>query len=210
MLIGLILATCAAGALPAAAAARPSKCQRLQGRDLARARSVKLVERRNGDDGRDLVGCVLPRGPLRTIASSADFYTTVESYSIEQVAGRVVMVESVSSSQYAYARSLTVHHLRTGRAYRVAGQCTMIGGEDCTGGVAASAAAAFVSGQGRAVAVLMRDGVATVTAFNTLGTPRTLDSGPAASLDPQSLRLDGDLASWTNAGAPRSASLTAP
>ena len=95
--LAVLLAAALATIAPPAAVAAPSKCQRLKGRDVAPAVSVKLVERRNGDDGNDLLGCVLPRGPVRRIASSADFYTTVESYSIRQIAGRVVMIESSSS-----------------------------------------------------------------------------------------------------------------
>ena len=204
-LVLLITAALAAAALPASAVAAPSKCQRLTGRDLAPAASVKLVEHRNGDDGTDLLGCVLPRGPVRRIASSADFYTTVESYSINQIAGRVVLVETSSSSQYAYSRSLTVHHLRTGRSYGVAGTCAMIGGDDCSSGGSSVAPAAFVTAKGRAVALVLRGGVATVTAYTTLGTPRVLDSGPPAAITPESLRLAGGFASWTNAGVARSA-----
>jgi hypothetical protein len=203
----LISAVLAAAALPAAADAAPSKCQRLTGRDLAPAASVKLVEHRNGDDGTDLLGCVLPRGPVRRIASSADFYTTVESYSIRQITGRIVMVEASSSSQYAYSSSLTVHHLRTGRSYGIAGTCAMIGGDDCSSGGSSVAPAAFVSAKGRAVALVLRGGVATVTAFNSLGTRRTLDGGPAPAIAPESLRLDGGWASWTNAGVAHSAPL---
>jgi hypothetical protein len=203
----LLAAALAATAVPVRAVAAPSTCQRLKGRDLAPATSVKLVERPNGDDGHDLVGCVLPRGPLRRIASSADFYTTVETYSINQVAGRVVLVETSSSSQYAYSRSLTVHHLHTGRAYGIAGTCSMIGGDDCSSRGSAVAPVAFVTAKGRALALVVRAGVATVTAFNTLGTARALDSGPPAAIPSASLLLTGNLASWTNAGVARSASI---
>jgi hypothetical protein len=200
-----LAAALAVAVSPAAAVAAPSKCQRLTGRDLAPAASVKLVEHRNGDDGTDLLGCVLPRGPVRRIASSADFYTTVESYSVRQIVGRAVLVETTSSSQYAYSQSLSVHHLRTGRVYGVAGTCSMIGGDDCSSGGSSSAPAAFVTAKGRAVALVLRGGVATVTAFNTLGTPRTLDSAPPAAIAAESLRLDGGFAAWTNAGIARSA-----
>lgn len=191
----------------AAVAAKPSKCQRLKGRDVAPASSVKLVQRANGDDGTDLLGCVLPRGPVQRIASSADFYTTVESYAIKQVAGRAVMIESGSSSQYAFSRSLYVHHLRTRRSYAIASTCAMIGGDDCASAGSATAPAAFVTPRGRAVALVFRGGVATVTAFNTLGTPRVLDSGPSDAIAPTSLTLRGNLASWVNAGIARNASI---
>ncbi len=168
---------------------------------------MKLVQKRNADDGTDLIGCVLPRGPLQTIATSADFYTTVESYSIEQIAGRVVMIESTSSSQYAYSRSLYVHHLRTRRTYAVARLCQMIGGQDCATPSSATAGAAFVTPKGRAVAIVQRPGDTTVTAFNTLGTPRVLDSSAGDAIAPMSLGLAGNLATWTNAGVARSASI---
>ena len=192
-----------------ALAAPPSKCQKLKGRDIAPASSVKLVQRANGDDGTDLIGCVLPRGPVQRIASSADFYTTVESYSIKQIAGRAVMIESGSSSQYAYSRSLYVHHLRTRRSYAIARTCEMLGGDDCASAGSSVATAAFVTPKGRAVALVARAGVATVTAFNTLGTARALDSGPLPAIEPASLALTGNLASWVNAGVARSA-LIAP
>ncbi|MEY2515530.1 MAG: hypothetical protein QOJ89_2888 [bacterium] len=205
LVVLLLTAALAAAAPSAAAIAAPSKCQRLTGRDIAPAASVKLVAHRNGDDGTDLLGCVLPRGPVRQIASSADFYTTVEGYAVQQIAGRAVLVETTSSSQYAYSQSLSVYHLRTGRSYRVAGTCSMIGGDDCASGGSSTAPAAFVTAKGRAVALVVRAGVAAVTAFNTLGTPRVLDSGPPAAIAPESLRLDAGFASWTNAGIARSA-----
>lgn len=208
--IALLLASLAAAAVPAGAHARQSKCQRLKGRDLAPAASVKLVRRPNGDDGTDLLGCVLPRGGVQLVASSADFYTTIESYSIRQVAGRVVLVEAVSSSQYAYSRSLYVRHLRTRRVYPIATACSMIGGDDCTSAGSASAPAAIVTPQGRAAALVLRGGVATVTAFDTNGTPRPLDSGPPDAIAAASLMLSGDLASWVNAGVARSALITPP
>ena len=71
LLTGAVMA--AAGLSPGVAvAAKSSKCQRLKGRDIAPASSVKLVRRANADDGTDLFGCVLPRGPVQHIASSAD------------------------------------------------------------------------------------------------------------------------------------------
>jgi len=201
--IVLLLASLAVALVPVAADAKPSKCQRLKGADLAHAKSVKLVARPNGDDGDDLLGCVLPRGPVQLIASSADFYTTVESYTIKQIAGRVVMVEASSSSQYAYSVSLSVHHLRARTSYGIAGTCSMIGGDDCASGGSATVPAAFVNDKGRAVALVVRGGLATVTAFNTLGKPRVLDSGPPSAIAPASLTLTGNLASWVNAGSAR-------
>ena len=117
------------------------------------------------------------------------------------------MIESGSSSQYAYSRSLFVHHLRTRRSYTIASTCAMIGGDDCASTGSATAPAAFVTPKGRAVALVFRAGVASVTAFNTLGTARVLDSGPAAAIAAMSLTLTDNVASWVNAGVPRTASI---
>jgi hypothetical protein len=199
-----------AAAVPAGAVAAPSKCQRLKGRDLAPAQTVKLVRRPNADDGTDLVGCVLPRGPLTVIASSADFYTTVESYAIHQILGRIVVVEATSSSQYAYTSALTVHDLRSRAAYTVARTCAMTGGGDCGIGGDSAAPALLLTRAGRALALVLQGGQATVTAFSTLGHARPLDVGAPADIPPESLTLSGNLASWTNAGVPHSASLVGP
>ena len=210
-LLALAVAMTLAGvAAPAAGAAKKrSACERLKGRDLAPARYVKLVARPNADDDTDLVGCTLPRGRVRTIASGADFFTTVHSYSIRQIAGRHVLVGTTYSSQYAYSSSLSVHDLRSGRAYTIASDCTDISGYPC--GAQTVAPAAFVTLGGRAVAVVSSAGTATVMAFQPGGTSRVLDSAPGTELiPPASLRLTGNLAAWTNAGVAHSADLRTP
>ncbi len=71
-----------------------------------------------------------------------------------------------------------------------------------------TAPAAFITAKGRAVALVQRGGVAIVTAFNTLGVARALDSGSPDAILAPSLTLTGNLASWVNAGVARSASIT--
>jgi hypothetical protein len=211
-----VAVTPAAAAAPAAdAATKRSACQRLKGRDLAAARYVKLVARPNADDDTDLVGCMLPRGRVRKIASGADLYTTVYTYSVRQIAGRHVLVGATYSSQYAYSTSLTVHDLRSGRAYTIASECTDITGYAC--GAQTVASAAFVTLGGRAVALVHDGRTASVTAFEPSGASRVLDSAsrgpdsaPGAAIPPESLRLTGNLATWTNAGVARSADLRTP
>ena len=198
--------TLAAAATPrAGAATKRSACERLKGRDLAPARYVKLVARPNSADATDLVGCTLPRGRVRKIASGADLYTTVYSYSIQQIAGRTVLVGTTYSSQYAYSTSLRVHDLRSGRAYTIASDCTDITGSPC--GAQTVAPAAFVTLGGRAVAVVHGGGTASVMAFAPTGTSRVLDSATGSAIPPASLRLTGNLATWTNTGVARSADL---
>ena len=68
-------AALAASPALAAHSSKRSQCQRLRGVDRAPDRNVKLVKRLNrerladGSRGSNLVGCVLPRGPLHTIAT---------------------------------------------------------------------------------------------------------------------------------------------
>jgi len=205
------LALLAIGSAPAAAGARtPSPCQRLQGPDLAPARFVKLVERRDGA----LVGCVLPRGPLRRVATNGRAGDVDNrSYVIRQVAGRIVLVETSSMNDEASSTATEVHDLRSGRSFTIGQRCTVKAAFPCSIDSVDSVAAAFATPAGRAVAVVVDDGWGTtgasVLAFTTLGTRRVLDSGDAGAIVPASLRLIGNLAFWTNAGAPRSASLTA-
>jgi hypothetical protein len=213
-LLALAVALTLAAALAPAAGAAPkrSACERLKGHDLAPARYVKLVARPNADDDTDLVGCTLPRGRVRTIASGADLYTTVYSYSIRQIAGRHVLVATTYSSQYAYSTALSVHDLRSGRAYTIASECTDITGYPC--GAQTVAPAAFVTLGGRAVAVVSGAGMASVgasvMAFAPTGASRVLDSAPGTDIPPASLRLTGNVATWTNAGVARSADLRTP
>ena len=207
--VAAALVACLAAAPPAGA-----KCQRLKGADLAPARSVKLVERPNHDDGTDLVGCVLPRGRVRTIASSSDQYTTGTGFAIRQIAGERVLLDSSYNSQYAYWKSTYVADVHNGRTYGVAYQCFDIGNSDCSSGGSTSAPAAFVTKLGRAVAAISPvtgapgpAGPTTITAFDPLGRHHDLDTGPTADLPSASLQLVGLTAYWTHAGAPRLADI---
>ena len=204
-----VAVTLAAAAAPAAGGAtKRSACERLKGRDLAPARYVKLVARPNSEDSTDLVGCTLPRGRVRRIASGADLYTTVYSYSIRQIAGRTVLVATTYSSQYAYSTSLKVHDLRSGGAYTIASDCTDITGYPC--GDQTMAPAAFVTLGGRAVAVVHGRDSAAVMAFSPTGASRVLDTATGSDIPPASLRLTGNFATWTNAGEARGADLRTP
>jgi hypothetical protein len=212
--IALALALAALVPCTSAEAAKPSKCQRLKGTDLAPAKSVKLVQRRNADDGKDLVGCALPSGRVRTIVSSADYYTTTYSYDIRQVAGPFVLVTSTYSSQYAYSESTGVADVRNGRSYSVASQCFEITGSPC-GGEPTTTPAVFLTKLGRAVAAIaswpggpMAPRAVTIATFGPRGTRLDLDTGSEADVPPASLSLAGLRATWTHAGQSRSADIS--
>jgi hypothetical protein len=222
--IGVLTAMCAGCIADAAAVAagprRPSRrsaCQRLRGKDLAPARNVKLAKRPNADSGRDLVGCVLPRGRVRTVASSADFYTTTEGFSLEQVAGATVLVATSSNSQYTSTSSLFVFDLRSGRSYSIAHDNEPLGSGPDPGST--RAIAAFVNTAGQAVADLSAadsgppggppfSGEAKIVGFSSRGRTTTLDTGTGDQMPARSLRLKGRTASWTHGGQPRSAQLS--
>jgi hypothetical protein len=199
--------TSADPALPRGDAA--SSCRALQGRDLAPARKVKLVRRRNRDNGTDLLGCVLRQGRVRKLASSRDLATTTESYTVRQVAGAIVLLASSSDSQYGTDRRVSVSDVRTGRTYLVARSCSRLGGGPCAG-QNATAAAAFVNRRGQAAAAIVPEATETtaIAGFSSRGRRRDLDSGPSAELPASSLGLDGRTVTWTHSGAPRSATLS--
>jgi hypothetical protein len=186
-----------------------SPCQRLHGKDLAPAPKVKLVRRRNDDEGTDLRGCVLPRGRVRLLASSSNLETTFDGYRIRQVAGRVVLLATRSDSQYASARRLFVFDIRSGREYSVARFCSRVGGGSCDG-PNSTAAAAFVNRRGQAAAAVIASGTdsTTIVGFSSRGERSQLDSGPSVELPPASLKLNGSTVSWTHSGEARTATLS--
>ncbi len=219
----LAAALCALVALPAPAAER-SPCQRLAGKDLAPARHVKLVvrpstERRlaNGRRAAKLVGCVLPRGPLRRIGTREGIDNDVAQdydFTVRQVQGRFVLL-SQKGSQIGYHSNETtrVWDLADGPAYDVARTCTDKYGS-CTGQDEYRLGTAFVTRRGYAVAALVRhpaDGslptTVVVASFAPHGARTLRDAGTVTTLSPTSLSLTGNLATWTNAGVTQRADI---
>jgi hypothetical protein len=205
-----------AGAVTPAGAAKHSTCDRLKGSDLAPARTVKLVKRRNADDGTDLLGCVLPRGRVRKIASSEDYYTTTYTYDLLQVAGPFALVSSAYNSQYAFSQGTYVADVRNGRSYSVASQCFEITGSPCNG-APATAPVVVITKLGRAVAAIAgwpggptAPRSVTIATFDPAGVRRDLDVGSDADIPPASLALRGTIASWTHAGVARTADISSP
>lgn len=199
-----VIVACAV-AIPGDAAKR-SECQRLTGKDLAPARSVKLASVPNPEqNGDDLVGCVLPRGRLRTIASKSDRETAGEWYDVGQVNGRIVLVEYHFGSQYGSGHSTAVWDLRGGGRYTIAGWSS----ESEPPGTEVAVPAAFITPAGRTLAAIttQADGAIRIAAFAANGARRDLDVAPDSSIDPSSLSLRGNLASWTRDGAVRTGDL---
>jgi hypothetical protein len=197
---GSILALGAAllAIVPPGAHAGQSSCQKLSGEDLAPAKNVKLVERDNSDGGKDLEGCVLPDGRVRTIASAGNGGTTASDYSLLQVAGRRVLFRRTAGSQSAVGVSTSVYDLKNGRSYDVASASAQT-----------NAKRALVNSSGQAVAIVHSHGsdIVSVEGFSSRGTRKVLDTGTRTEIPTSSLKLDGHVASWTNDGAHMSARL---
>jgi hypothetical protein len=195
-----------AAALPSGAQAE-SKCQKLDAKhDLAPAARVELVERPNADGGKDLLGCLLPDGKVRTVAASSDQGTSIDKYKVVQVAGHHVLIRSSSSNQYGGGVVTYVFDVKRGRHYDVASTCHNLG-DPC--GPQTKAARALINSSGQAVAVVTsnRSDLVSVDGFSAGGTRKVLDTGMGGDIPPSSLELNGHLASWRNGGARKSARL---
>jgi hypothetical protein len=190
-------------------AKRTSACERLRGADLAPARTIKLVRRDNEDRGTDLVGCELPRGRLRTFASSAGLEKTRRSYDIVQIAGAFVLLRSQYASHQVNMATVSVRNVRSADSYEIAHLCAQAGNDCGRGGRSSSALSAFINerGQGAAALIFARSGATTISGFSPLGERRDYDSGLRADIPAGTLKLVGDRASWSNRGRTYSAQL---
>jgi hypothetical protein len=191
-----------------------SACQRLKAQhDLAPAKKVKLVERRNEDGGLDLRGCVLPRGKVITVASSSDFYTSSSSFTVRQVAGHHVLVDSRSRGRRGGYDDTYVVDIKRRRSYTIASFCREGTATYCSGtpGEPAPKEAvleAFINPGGQAVALIQQqDNNDVLRGFGADGKLTLLDFGRPGEISASSLRLHGHLATWTHSGEPRSARL---
>lgn len=207
MVRALLLASAVALlAAPSAEGAKASKCQRLKGKDLARARSVKLVIRDNAQGGEDLVGCRLPDGKARVLARTDFDGFYYPSLSIEKIAGSWVLIEiTYFGPDEGTSFENVVVDAATGRRYGVAGSrpCRMPAPQ-CTFDPPLRVS---INRRGRAVALERRFDLRVVVGYNARGQASVLDEGPAAALPSSDVRLKGDLANWTHSGASLSAAV---
>jgi hypothetical protein len=207
VVLGLAVASAALpGSSGASVPRAPKVCSKLRGHDLAPARRVRLVKRPNSDDGTDLLGCMLPDGRVRTLASSADLFTTVTSYQILAVKGPALALSSQSGSQYGSSEGTWVHNLRTNRRYGILSWSAPIG-EEPPAKAHIDVVEAGVTRTGRAAATL-RDGESvSVVGFSPRGDRQVLATAPAGQLDAASLEVCCGIATWTQDGVQRTARL---
>jgi len=128
--------------------------------------------------------------------------TPIGFASIRRVLGRIAIVDLSFGDQYGSGTRTDVCDLRGGGCYPVAYRMVVM----FSATLGPSATEVLVTKAGRAVVALTApDGAITIAAFGLPGRRIDLDRGPAASVPASSLRLTGNLASWTHDGQPRSA-----
>lgn len=201
----------------AASSSKRSQCQSLRGVDRAPDRNVKLVKRFNRDRSRgsNLVGCVLPRGRLYTIATRKGVDNDLAQefgYMIRQVAGRIVLLDTYGTEGgYGSNMSTMVWNLSSGRSYTIASSC--FGKDVSCFAEYDNTRKAIVTRDGRSVAALehFRAGepssTTLIAGFTSDGMRRVLDAGAPSELPAASLTLTGNIVAWTHAGALRAARL---
>jgi hypothetical protein len=194
-------------ALPAAAPAAHHKkpaCKRLKAKhDLAPAPKVKLV-RRHGQ----LIGCVLPKGKLRYLADRYEDDVSSSDYSIREVEGAIVLLDTSFDSQYGSNDKTKVFNIRAARSYTVASRCSEILDGFCPADQENTyAPRAFVNRAGQAAAAITSGNTTTIAGFSPTGSRVDFDSGPDTEVPASSLSLTGSTIHWTHHGEDRSAEL---
>jgi hypothetical protein len=164
------------------------------GVDHAPGSYAKLFVRRLAPTVSELVGCVMPDGPLRSVTTEFHYANTTRVFRIRDVAGPIVAVYQLRNDDVLPSEEETfVFDLGSGRRSTVD---------------ARPAAVIRVLRDGSAVAALGDPGAGNeIVTFAPGGGRRVLDSGPQEELPAGSLRLRGRIASWTHAGELRSAEL---
>ncbi len=184
----------------ATGAATRSPCERLRGRDLAPAKSVKLVDRDSL-----LRSCALPRGRVWRLENGIDAEFTNEKHSVRHVAGAFAIITNSFIDKYTTAEHTYVVSLRTG-VKRTLADSQLDGGRPLPPDTFAQKA--FATSGGRAVATVTAPGdLVRVVALGASGTLQTLGEAPRADLSPDSLTLKGARAVWMQSGHSRSAAL---
>jgi hypothetical protein len=172
-------------------------------------RAVRVLERDTETRGR-VYECVPPDGPVR-LAGSAYDNTVQHDYSIGVIASAGTWVAVSYRSVVDFHGTELVEKVfdaRSGRSYRFfeAGIPEGQGFEE----VPAEGdwpERILINRFGELAVALAGPGTTEILAVRSNGRSRVLDNAPAAQIPLASLTLHGHLAAWTDAGAPRSATI---
>ncbi len=203
----LLLTLAAALLLPAAdaGAANATRCDKTRGVELAHSAVVKVYKVRTGDSYR-FYGCAKPRGPV--IALTRPFKRSA------------VKLVAAKGAYVAFTRAIrgkdtiAVVDARTGKKRH--GLYPPGDIEFDIDPTTAQIGAARVNARGELVVAYigLGDGSTTdatvfIYAFDRNDNQQLLDSGTSSKLEATSIKLRGDVVTWTNAGATRTARIGA-
>jgi hypothetical protein len=186
-----------------AADAKPAKpCSRKGSTTVKATKSVRVYRVNNNQGGQSLIGCLRSDDKRQVLARGYDDgYVLSGDFAHVKVAGRFVAWEFTDTDisckaacPPGYNPDVVRLHIRDLRERKT---------EHVDGNVASKGRLVLTKGGSIAWTQQGANDVE-VDAFDSAGR-RQLDHG---QIPPGSLRLEGKVASWTNAGAPRSATLT--
>ncbi|WP_354700252.1 hypothetical protein DSM112329_00518 [Paraconexibacter sp. AEG42_29] len=203
----LPLAAIAATALiPASASAKVTRCDGTRGVELAKSKIVKIYKVKQGSKNR-YYGCAKPRGPVIALTQ------TFTGNQVKMVAAKgayAAFTRTISGSD-----TISVVDARTGKKkkglfppssieFDIDNQTPQIG-------------AARINDKGALVVAYsgLGDGQSTdsqtyIYGFDADGAgydQQFLDSGTSSKVPPKSIKLSGDVVTWTNSGKTRTAKL---
>lgn len=199
-------------ALPAAAhgAGERTSCQKLTGKeDLAPAKRVKLFERKSAH-ATTLTGCVLPAGHIVLLASRYhEDGGQSGDYALRLVKGHQVVFTFVYDTPTSHLHSTEVVDLKKPRRYTIASRCHETESGNCSDRPDETALRVRINTSGQAAAIVASEtsDLVRVIGYSPRGTRRVLDTGTRKQIPPESLKVEGHTASWTNNGAHKSARL---
>jgi hypothetical protein len=204
----LVAVVTAVGAVTDAGARKRHKCPARQGHTLARTDHARVWMVGDTESGAEYFGCLRANGRVRRLSGTDGCFHTCDTVARPvRLKGRFVAWVHEASFSYGggapsnESQAVEVYALKTGRQVLT------------TQVYFAESADSGTRVTGAPLAGLLLDPHGTV-AFLSGSTLRRMsigDSGPSAidsgAIDPKSLRLAGELLTWTNAGQAKSASL---
>ena len=207
---GIGLAGLLWGHAPDTARATPSRCGALSGKRLVGSRSIKVVERDEGERRGYVYVCVPPAGRVHLAGYAFD--ETVSSLfhvDVEGWAGTWVALAFHSQVDPAGGEEVDkMCDAASGRCYRFY-EAAVREGPEFVGQPSEEWAldGLALNRYGQLLLALSLQATTRVVGVQANGHRRTLDSAAETLIPPSSLKLSGHRASWTDAGVPRSATL---
>jgi hypothetical protein len=193
-------------ALPATASAAVSHCAAFHGQRGLSDKDVKLAVHKSSGES-ELFGCVRPNGRVRLLDDEYDSGQDAFTLSVQATVGDFVVDEDSGQNQYGQSDNKDIIDVANGHEYLVYGWSS--GGIGSTGYTDDEMPTIVLLDKAGACAVLQAGvGLEALvpTADDTSSKTKVLDPDIDA-IPPTSVKLDGDVVHWTDAGAARSAVL---